>query len=304
MSYVFFVDFLPEADPRNPRRVRSTLYGPDMFSPREERMDMSWFAMPEGPGDPEAHLQPVSPTAPRGRIETLTVEMVPEPGPGQEEAEPVEVPVKVWLPPGYDDSDAQYPVVFVHGKHAIDEGHWDRSLDHLVGKSVEPLLGVFVEAPGNLWLVYDDHLIDKVVPMIEERYRVLPGRDARASIGVGWWSVNALTLAFGHAETFGRLGVQSVMMLETETAMFREALADTTAADFPYRIYLDWGEWDFRAELEGWDTRDSARESWELFEDRGWRPSGGKVYDSTDWISWSSRTDELLEALFPLTPPG
>jgi hypothetical protein len=50
------------------------------------------------------------------------------------------------------------------------------------------------------------------------------------------------------------------------------------------------------------DMRASSRWAWDLLSDKGWQPIGGEVWDSTDFASWSNRTDVLLEALFPM--PG
>ena len=47
--------------------------------------------------------------------------------------------------------------------------------------------------------------------------------------------------------------------------------------------------------------RASSRKAWDLLIGRGRQPSGGEVWDSTDWASWRHRTGVLLETLFPLT---
>ena len=117
---------------------------------------------------------------------------------------------------------------------------------------------------------------------------------------MAWDSAPAAAITFANSDTFGRLGIQSFYGLDGQMQMWLEQLADQTAADAPMTIYLEWGRWDLRSPHEAFDMRDSSRKAWEILVDRGYKPMGGEVWDSTDFVSWRNRTDVMLEALFPI----
>jgi outer membrane protein assembly factor BamB len=291
ISYLFFVDYAPRPDTSHERRAMSTVLGPDMNWNPGEPMEVSWFAMPEWPG--RALGSAGTPTK-GGRIERVDLTVAP---PGKA-AEPITVTTHVWLPPGYDDTDDRYPVVFVHDNFAREIGQWVETLDRVVGRSVEPLLVVFVEPPRMRG--YPRAFAEELVPAIDARFRTRADRDHRANVGMGWGCHDASLIAFQNPERFGRLGLQSHYALDEDMNGLRRALGNADASAVPLRIYLEWGRWDLISPHEEMNFRASAREVWDLFRERGWDPIGGEVWDSTDFASWSNRTDVLLQSLFPL----
>jgi hypothetical protein len=50
---------------------------------------------------------------------------------------------------------------------------------------------------------------------------------------------------------FGALGLQSLVMLDTDDELLRKQVP--TAAAAPLSVYLDWGRYDRRATWEAWD---------------------------------------------------
>lgn len=293
VSYVFVVNDEPVLDPSHARQRASTVLGPDMNWQRDEGLTMSWVALPHYPG--------------LSGLETIEI---PVEVPGREEGEVVErnLEVTVWLPPGYsprdasDDADARYPVVYVQDPAAADVGRWPATLDDVVGRSVEPLIVVFLSPlRGPAWPTV---LADQVVPAIDERYRTRPGRDARATVGMGFAANAALNSVFARHETFGVLGVQSLYSLEQLLGMIRGALGEKDAESVPLRIYYEWGRWDLVSPHEEMNMREASRQVWDLLRERGWEPMGGEVWDATDWASWSRRTSVLLESLFPAEGDG
>ncbi len=297
ISYVFFVDDAPVTDPTHQRRETSTVLGPDMNWRRGDHLDLSWFAMPEWPGLVSGPH--------RGRLESLTLQ-IERPAPEEDEQPPpVTMNAQVWLPPGYDDGEERYPVIYVHNPFAREDGEWPETLDRLVGRGVAPVIVAFLAPPRMQG--YARGFGDAVVRQIDQRYRTRDHRDARASVGMGWQSFVAAAAAFHNHQLIGVLGVQSFYALNMQMAALSEAMGDADAATVPMRIYLEWGRWDLISPHEAMDMRASSRDAWDLFAGRGWQPSGGEVWDSTDWASWRHRTGVLLETLFPLTgetPPS
>jgi hypothetical protein len=258
---------------------------------RGEPMEVSWFAMPEWPGRTR---DATGAPAPRGRLEKVEVALTP---PG-EDAEAVTATVQVWLPPGYEDTDLRYPVVFVHDEHARELGRWVETLDRVVGRSVEPLIVAFVEPPRMRG--YIPAFAAELAPAIDARFRTRGDREGRANVGMGFWSHDAAIATFENPDRFGRLGLQSHFAVDEMISGLLEAMGDTRASSVPLRIYLEWGRWDLWSPHEEFSFRESSREVWDLLRGRGWEPMGGEVWDSSDFASWANRTDVLLESLFPI----
>jgi hypothetical protein len=42
------------------------------------------------------------------------------------------------------------------------------------------------------------------------------------------------------------------------------------------------------------------RSAWNLLRERGFRPNGGEVPEGFAWAFWKGRTDDWLQALFPM----
>lgn len=296
LSYLYYVDLEPRIDPSHDRVVTSTILGPDMNWQREEAVEMSWFAMPEWPG---LEIERAAEAVSGGRVEQIEISVQPTAEEGEEPPEPIQVPTAVWLPPGYDEADESYPVLYVLHPGALEQGGWAATLDRVVGRTVEPLVVVFPDFPRAPGL--RGSLAGQVVPAIDARYRTRTDRESRAVAGMGFPGFTAAVLAFRHSEIFGRLGLQSIFL--TEGAMedgLRGVIGEQTAETSPLRIYMEWGRWDLVSPHEHMDFRYASRWTWDLFHDKGYAPIGGEVWDSTDFASWSSRTDLLLEALFPV----
>lgn len=302
ISYLFLVDNKPTVDPSHRRRVQSTILGPDMNWQRDEPLEMSWFAMPEWPGwrpPGRGHLEWIEVRLPGADAETAAddPEGIPPDCIPPDCIPPDCVPARfpVWLPPGYgEDSEERYPVIYVHHPRALDAGRWSETLDRVVGRTVAPVLVVFLEeAPG-------DALAETLVPAIDARFRTRAEAGARANVGMGFHALAALTATFRNPGVFGRLGIQSFFGIEQEMKVLTETVGGLNAAELPLRIYLEWGRWDIFSAHEAADVRDSGRWLDTFLRRRGWQVIGGEVPDSTDFASWNNRTDLLLETLFPI----
>ncbi|MDH3403539.1 MAG: PQQ-binding-like beta-propeller repeat protein [Acidobacteriota bacterium] len=295
MSYLFYPDYAPAIDPSHDRVVTATVLGPDMNWFRGVPVEMSWFAMPEWPGWSVTSAEPAT----RGRLESVPLSIQPAATEGEEPPETIEIEAQVWLPPGYDESDARYPVVYAPGD-ARGAGRWPETLDRVVGRSVEPLIVAFVDLPRRRDL--RGALVTQVVPQIDERYRTKAERESRALVGMGWAGRSAAVAAFTHSDAIGVLGVQSLFLVKGPPMEALEgAIGDDDASSLEMKIYLEWGKWDLTSPHEEMNQRKFSRWAWDLLSEKGWQPIGGEVWDSTDFASWANRTDVLLEALFPLT---
>lgn len=294
ISYLFYPDLQPTVDPSHDRVVTATILGPDMNWKRDEPVQMSWFAMPEWPGLSAEKNEPQA----KGRVETVELTVQPSAPEGEEAPDAIPFPAHVWLPPGYEDGDTSYPVIYVINAEARDEGDWPATLDRVVGDSVEPLIVVFPDLPRAPGL--RGSLAGQVVPQVDERFRTRTDRESRAVVGMGFPGYTAALVGFHGSDTFGAIGIQSIFFLEGGMKEgIRGAVGEKDPESTPMRIYLEWGRWDLISPHEEMDFRSSSKWAWGFLKEKGYQPIGGEVWDSTDFASWRNRTGLLLQALFP-----
>lgn len=284
VSYYFVKDFEERlTDPRNPRRDR------DMEG------EVSWVGLPGF--RPPTHLRE-PPADRRGRLETLEVKTSHFPAPRK---------IDVYLPAGYDSSkERRYPVAYVHGGNlALAAGLWTRSLDNLIGTTVEPLIVAFIHTSGPREMfrqteAYAAMFAEEIVPAVDGKYRTRAEPESRASVGAGLPGFVALFSALRHPGIVGRVASQSTFLLTAQT----EALSGLVKADkeHPVPVYLEWGAYDSRAEQEAWDIRVENRKLAELLRSLGYEVTAGEVADGSGWAAWRNRTDKILEWLYPLVP--
>lgn len=283
LSYVLIEDFREIPDPRNPRRTTTQILTRDMeMSFSGEEYEMSWLAMPKWRRP--AHLDE-APAASRGRLESHRFESARLGG---------EIELEVYVPHGYDDTeDRRYPVAYVHGDASTRRrSAIPNSLDNLIGKTVQPVLVVFVRAE------HYPAFSEEVVPWIDGRYRTDASPPARANVGAGWSGFPALLATLGRGDLFGKVAVQSPFLFTREELVLAP-LVEGLGEDAP-QVYLDWGSYDLRSPQEPWSMVEANRRLAAELRRQGIEVAGGEVHDGTGWPSWRNRTDRLFETLFPL----
>lgn len=144
--------------------------------------------------------------------------------------DPFEREVAIWLPPGYQESGAHYPVVFYLTSFlgsGLSAGNWQpfgeskvQRLDRLyaTGK-IGPMLVVFPDGytglGGNQYLnssavgAYGDYLSLELVPFIDSHFRTLPQRQHRGVLGKSSGAYGALRLAMDYPTVWGAVAHHS-----------------------------------------------------------------------------------------------
>jgi enterochelin esterase family protein len=138
--------------------------------------------------------------------------------------------VFVYTPPGYEKSPAtRYPVLYLlHGSGGV-ASDWTQAgfanyiEDNLVAdKKAVPMIIVMtfghaipIDAPtptdpalSNNSL-FEQYLLKDVIPMVESRYRVAPGRTNRAIAGLSMGGSQATQIGYGHPDLFASVGIFS-----------------------------------------------------------------------------------------------
>ncbi len=287
-NYIFMRDYTEILDPRNDRKTTTNMVGPDMELSFGFGGDfpMSWFAMPDWKA-PNYFAEPKS----TGRIISHEIET----------ATSAKIPVDVYLPAGYDDSDNRYPVAYVHGgQAAITKGGFIRALDNLTGREIPPIIVVFIKHQPNMFAPdtqYPEFFTRGLIPFIDKTFRTQATPESRASIGQGFAGALAIKCAAAGEGKVARVGCQSPFFFGPVTRGFFDYLAPRGKT--PMTIYLEWGKYDLRNPHENWDMARGSREFAKSLADKGYKYRGGEVHDGTDWPSWRNRYDALFSALFP-----
>jgi len=289
-NYVFIRDFEDHlTDPLNPRKTKTSIYGKEMeMSFDGSTMDMSWFAMPDWTAPDFLH----TPDASRqGRLEAEKLDS---------KLLEAEVPFDVYLPAGYDKTQARYPVAYIHGgKMAREVGELPRALDNLIGSKIRPIIAVFIDfqppfGPNK----YHEMVGEELIPLIDKQYRTQASREARASIAVGMTGASGVLCVLQNPDAFSKLGGQSPYVFDSTLEQITGVLEKYEGS--PVDVYIDWGKYDLRSTDESWDVGAYIAELADTFKKNGHKVSGGQVHDGTGWSSWSTRTDKMFVALFPM----
>lgn len=163
--------------------------------------------------------------------------------------------VNVYLPPGYDNTQARLPVLYLfHGANA-DENAWVRLgranliLDNLsaagkikpfivvmpFGYGVDPNAGPQNENTTR----FGKDLLDDVIPMIDRRYRTLANREHRAIVGLSMGGGQALGIGLNHLDVFSHVGGFSAAI--GQAAVFPKTYASLIAdPDTNRKLRLLW----------------------------------------------------------------
>lgn len=125
-----------------------------------------------------------------------------------------DVGYNVALPPGYDDSNRRYPVVyFLHGAggtESSDAGGFSALVQkEIAAKRIPPVICVF---PNGGMSGYRDHpetkvmvetmLIQELMPLIEQKYRTIASAEGRAICGFSMGGGGAMRLAVKYPNLF------------------------------------------------------------------------------------------------------
>ena len=143
-----------------------------------------------------------------------------------------DMPYFVYLPPGYEEENRRYPVLYLlHGNSGSYEewaayGLIDRADRMIVAKEILPLIIVLPQGDFSYWMnlvdgpAYGDYLTRDLVRHINATYRVLPGREHRAIGGLSMGGTGALVAAFRFPQIYGVVGAHSPSLPEEGTRDF------------------------------------------------------------------------------------
>jgi enterochelin esterase-like enzyme len=279
--YVFDVDGVVMTDPVNPLiklRARTSA------------------SMVEVPGGQPWEPRPV----PHGAVEVQTHDSALLKAPRQ---------IFVYTPPGYHEGRARYPVLYLfHGTNDLAAG-WtmcgraNHILDNFIAdKKAVPMIVVMpwghalpfgarppAGQPGNND-VFEEYLMKEVVPLVEGRFRVAPGRRNHAVVGLSMGGAQALQIGLRHRDRFATIGVFGSGMSQADfTAKFPRL--DGEKLDL---VYVGVGKED--------GARARAKELSEALDGRGIASTYQEVEGGHTYPTWRKLLVETAPLLFRKRP--
>lgn len=164
--------------------------------------------------------------------------------------------VWIYTPPGYAKSgNRRYPVLYLfHGSNDI-AGGWTLAgqmnfiLDNLLDeKKAEPMIVVMPyghavpfgsgrERQSHNTELFERHLFEDVMPMVEAKYRAKPGREQRAIAGLSMGGGQALNIGWRHLDKFNAVGVFSSSASQDFEKQFSAALAAPDATNARLKVF-------------------------------------------------------------------
>ena len=163
--------------------------------------------------------------------------------------------LNVYTPPGYDDDpQRRFPVVYLlHGANN-DHYSWYRYgrandiLDNLLAEgAIKPFIVVMPlgyggasadgrrgpsGAGGGAGDLYEQDILEDIIPMVDAKYRTIADRKHRAIVGFSMGGGQSSRIGLGHLDTFSYIGVFSAGLPgNTETEPFKTLAADVAVTN-------------------------------------------------------------------------
>lgn len=224
----------------------------------------------------------------RGRIERLAV-------PGDDKRK-----VQVYLPPGYAEGAARYPVLYMQdGSESIELGRAAETADRMISAGkIEPFVIVFID-PFDRMKEYwaDDRFADwmtqTLVPLVDSRYRTRATRDGRALSGASLGGTISVWAALRHPETFARVAGLSTAFQVDEYRVLASLsrLDDEARRKNPLRFYLDAGRYEPL-------ILEAARRANILLRARGYPVTYREAPVGHNYMAWRDRLAEAYTAVW------
>lgn len=159
---------------------------------------------------------------------------------------------RIYTPPCYQDTDRQYPTLYLlHGATETEEqwdelGLFDITNDLIVKGEIPPL--IIIMPREDTWVSlqdnpYGDQLVQVLIPWVDDEFQTLAERNYRAVGGLSRGGNWAIRLGLMHWGAFGSLAGHSAPLFYGDLNRLPGWLENIPAGSIP-RIYLDIAEGD------------------------------------------------------------
>ncbi len=230
----------------------------------------------------------------------------------------------VYLPPGYQESEHRYPVLYLQdGQNLFDPAtayvagnDWrvDQTAEKLILKGkIEPLIIVGIYNNGEQRLLeytptrddklgggeaelYGRMIVEDIKPFIDGVYRTLPGPENTGIGGSSLGGLVSLYLGLLYPHIFGKLAILSPSVWWNHRSILN-FLANAVTGPCP-RIWLDIGTSESRTAVDDTILLRNAllKNGWMLGKNLKFTKAVGARHEES---AWSKRTGPALKFLFP-----
>jgi enterochelin esterase family protein len=164
--------------------------------------------------------------------------------------------VFVYTPPGYDNNTVtRYPVLYLlHGSGGV-AADWSLTgfanyiEDSLIAdKKAVPMIIVMpwghaipIDAPApkdpalSNNTIFEQYFLNEVIPLVESKYRVAPGRTNRAIAGLSMGGTQSSQIGYGHTNLFAYVGIFSSGLTDDVESRYR-VLTDAHFANTEMKV--------------------------------------------------------------------
>ena len=232
----------------------------------------------------------------------------------------------IYLPPGYEESNRRYPVLYLHdGQNLFDpETAYVRGMDWKVDETaealirsgdIEPLIIVGIYNTGTHRIeeytptrdcklggghaeLYGRMLVEELKPFIDARYRTLGNAHNTGLGGSSLGGLATLYLGFTHPEIFGKLAVLSPSVWWDNKAILK--IIQKTQPKPRLKIWLSMGTEESKTGVRDANLLD------QVLIAKGWREDDDLHYEvipgaKHEEAAWAERVEPVLRFLFPST---
>jgi enterochelin esterase-like enzyme len=171
---------------------------------------------------------------------------------------------------------------------------------------VGPVIAVFVASTSGYEYARsqrDEHarmLLERLVPLVDSKYRTLAVDKDRGIFGVDEGGFAAIDIAFRYPGTFGNVAAHSVLPIGQGGDELLRSISDSR--ELPLSIYLDWGRFDHSNDATETDIPGYGRKLRERLVSKGYEVEGREWNDSSDLPIWRMRARHSLRALSTARP--
>lgn len=207
--------------------------------------------------------------------------------------------LRVYLPPGYAQSSARYPVLYLQDGIEYQARARASLIAHdlIKEKRVAPFIIVFVVPADRMkdyWASdrFADFMASELVPFIDARYRTRAERNSRALMGASLGGVISVWTALRHAETFARVGGQSTsFQIDNERVVGALSRLEAMRRESrPFKFYFDVGRMEPIKEVN--------RRVRVMLRAKGYSVAYAEAETGHNWTSWRERLEGAFQELW------
>ncbi|CAN5899947.1 alpha/beta hydrolase-fold protein [soil metagenome] len=191
----------------------------------------------------------------------------------------------IYLPDGYEDSNLEYPVIYLLHGSGGDETSMNEGIaviDELISDGTIPPTIAVAPASGRSWWTdsvepFETATLQDLIPEIDSKYRTIEAREGRGVAGVSMGGYGALRYALVYPDIFGAATVLSPALYDDQPPPDSSARSTGAFGD-PYDADL-WTERNYPTTLQTYAAGENEVPIFIAVGDDDWNEPAGWEYN-------------------------